>query len=487
MSLADFRFLIFFGIIYILLWGIKGIERLYRRQNSIAAQRVLLVASYIFVAIADWHFCLWIFAMTLISYVAAIQIAHAAETGKAKRKKIWFVFSVVSAIFMLVVLKYFNFLTTSLCSWIGITSVPIRFIMPIGISFYTFSALSYVIDVYREKYMACNKFEEFALYISFFPKLVSGPIVRANEFLTQLRETRGVSLKNLEVGIQIFVLGLFKKIVLADHLGVFVDEVFSFPNAFDGITCMLAIVSYSLQIYFDFSGYSDLAIGVAKMCGYDFEKNFNLPYISKNLSEFWKRWHISLSSWLQEYLYYSLGGNRKGPIRTYINLFLTMLIGGLWHGANWTFVVWGAFHGIGLIAHKLFLKWKKNVRSAHNNTGLVSKGISIVMTFFVVTLGWVFFRADSLSNAITMFVQIFSLNEGIRHIYSWSIFSIVLLTVMTMVAAYTSKKKGLGRIEGGYTTFDLTRIEALILFFVFCGLTIGMGYYGDTAFIYGKF
>lgn len=483
MSFTSFTFIVFFSLVYLVLWIIKGIEHISGLSGRYT-QWFLLLASYTFVVMTDWHFCIWLMLATLIGYLSAIKIEQAKCQ---KTAKIWMQVSVVFVVGILVIFKYINFVTPFINSWFGITSLPVNIIFPIGLSFYTFSVISYILDVYHGKYKACYRFEQFALYISFFPKLVSGPIVRANNFLQQLEERRSVSLKNLEVGIQIFMLGLFKKIVLADHLGVFVDEVFAIPNAFDSITCLLAIVSYSLQIYFDFSGYSDLAIGIAKMCGYDFDRNFNLPYISRNLTEFWKRWHISLSSWLQEYLYISLGGNRKGQIRTYFNLFLTMVIGGLWHGNSMTFLVWGAFHGIVLIAHKLFVKWWKKNSVSGKTVSIAGNIVSVILTFIVVTIGWVFFRADSMSNAMTIFKVIISSNAGICHIYSWSLFAIVFLVITTLYYTLKCKKIGMDKIEEIYPQLDLTKLWALICFFVFCGLTIGMGYYGDTAFIYGKF
>jgi alginate O-acetyltransferase complex protein AlgI len=231
-------------------------------------------------------------------------------------------------------------------------SLPI--ILPVGISFYTFQSLSYTIDVYRKKIVAEKDFLKLALYISFFPQLVAGPIVRASDFLPQLEEHRNVSLHNFKIGIQIGIFGLFKKVVIADWLSVFVDDVFSTPNAFHAMSILLAVIAYAIQIYFDFSGYSDMAIGCAKCLGYDFARNFNMPYISRNISEFWRRWHISLSSWLKEYVYIPMGGNRKGICRTYIHNMVTMLLGGLWHGADWTFVAWGGVHGIALCIHKVY-------------------------------------------------------------------------------------------------------------------------------------
>lgn len=225
---------------------------------------------------------------------------------------------------------------------------------------------------------------DLALYLAFFPKFLSGPIVRPDKFRKQLQSgAQGIDLNNLQTGIQLVVWGMFKKMVIADHLAIFVEDVFSAPGAFHSFTCIWAMISYSLQIYFDFSGYSDMAIGLAKMLGIEIDKNFDLPYISKNVTEFWKRWHISLSSWLQDYVYISLGGNRKGKIRTQVNLILTMLLGGLWHGASWTYIVWGGIHGLALVIHKKFRTMCKS------ETSNVKEICSIILTFIYITITWV--------------------------------------------------------------------------------------------------
>ena len=340
-------------------------------------------------------------------------------------------------------------------------------------------------DVYRKKYSAYRDFLSVALFIAFFAKLTSGPVVRANKFIDQLNEEHHVSLKNLETGIQIVAVGLFKKMVLADHLSVFVDDVFGAPKAFSGFTVLFAIISYALQIYFDFAGYSDIAIGIAKILGYDLDKNFDLPYASLNPTEFWKRWHITLSSWLQEYLYYPLGGNRKGKIRTYINLFLTMLIGGLWHGANWTFVIWGAINGMALVVHKIFLKWKVDKFGSRDAGNKFWKTVSGILTFVFVCICWVFFRASSVGNAFDVFGSVFN-TVGITQIYSWAILAVVIAAA-EIIVAIVKKKKREGKIISRYIILDLSKLLPLALFFAFVGITAILAYLGDTSFIYGKF
>lgn len=368
------------------------------------------------------------------------------------------------------IFKYYNFFVESFCELFSISSAgTLNIILPVGISFYTFQAISYIADVRLGRLQAEHSFVNVALYIAFFPQLVAGPIVKASEFLPQLSEDRNVSIRNLETGLQIFVFGLFKKIVLADNLSVYVDEVFRYPTLFSAGTIVLAVASYAMQIYFDFSGYSDMAIGSAKCLGYDFSRNFNMPYLSKNVSEFWKRWHISLSTWLKEYLYISLGGNRKGKIRTYINLMLTMVLGGLWHGANWTFVAWGALHGAALCVHKIFAG-KDRKRSVVRNI------LCVVITDIFVCLCWIFFRADNISTAFIIIQRMFSFDRGVSHLYSWTFVSLVLMITCHIKAYRKSASKEF--CNGYYEVMDLGKVSSLIIWFVFIGLTISTGIYG---------
>jgi alginate O-acetyltransferase complex protein AlgI len=259
---------------------------------------ILLAASYIFYGWWDWRFCSLMLILTIVAYFSALQI------GKQIYARRYVILGVAVPLIILGIFKYFNFFVSSFSRVFGIHSAgSLQIILPVGISFYTFQSLSYTIDVYRRKIVPEKDFIKLALYIAFFPQLVAGPIVRASDFLPQLEEDRNINIDNFKIGIQIFAFGLFKKIVIADWLSVFVDDVFRTPNAFHAISLILAVIAYAIQIYFDFSGYSDMAIGCAKCLGYDFVRNFNMPYISRNITEFWRRWHISLSSWLKEYLY----------------------------------------------------------------------------------------------------------------------------------------------------------------------------------------
>lgn len=479
MSFTEYRFFIFFAVVYVLLWCAKLIVG--RKSCFMTVNKVLLlVASYALTAIVDLKFCFSLTLVIALIYFLALGINHSE-----KYRKLCLFAGVFVILVQLGIFKYYNFFASSISSLLSIDYIAVKLMAPLGISFYSFSAIGYLVDVYREKYEANKSFLDVALYISFFTKLVSGPIVKPAKFFSQLDAEHTVNLRRLEKGIQIVVLGMFKKMVLADNLSVFVNDVFGASSAFDGLTVLLAMVSYSMQIYFDFSGYSDIAIGFSYMLGFDFDKNFDLPYVSQNPTEFWKRWHISLSQWLQEYLYISLGGNRKGKFRTNLNLFLTMLIGGLWHGASFTFVAWGAMNGVALIVHKYFAKIIKKNSDVIKVNPTVKKMLSAFLCFVFVTCTWVFFRAESFANAAEMFAGL-AASEGVRQLYSWSFFALLFL-LAEIIYAEINKKRNDGKVTAEYLILDLTKLKGLVLFFTFVCITILFAYMGNTAFIYGNF
>lgn len=468
MTFNSFSFIFFFiGIIIVLLI-----------TNNYRVRKIeLLVASYIFYGCWDWRFLGLLFGVSMIAYICGVKVLQ-EET----RAKLWLRIGVVIPLVVLGIFKYYNFFVDSFCDVFRISNAAnINIILPVGISFYTFQAISYVVDVFRSRedcsfnYKNCT-LSDVLLYISFFPQLVAGPIVKAKDFLPQLKEDRKISVKGLEEGIQIFLLGLFKKIVVADHIAVFVDEVYRMPDIFDSKTVLLAVLAYSVQIYCDFSGYSDMAIGCAKCIGYDLRKNFEVPYLSKNVSEFWHRWHISLSTWLKEYLYIPLGGNRKGCVRTYLNLFITMTLGGIWHGANWTFVIWGMLHGIALCIHKFFFPVKI---TAHVEGNFVSQVIRIVVNYLFVSVVWIFFRADSITQAMSILKGLIR-QDGVSHIFSWAVFGLLFMIVESVIETYRRKKKAC-------IYLDLSKVSGLTFFIIALGLTISLAYVGENPFIYFQF
>lgn len=466
MNFVSVAFFVFFAILLCL-------QSLIRSANI--RQLILLAASYVFYGWWDWRFCFLMLGLTLVAYITALMLE------KRKSRAILCV-GVVVPLAVLLYFKYTNFFIDSFCALFGIVNPgALNIILPVGISFYTFQSLSYTIDVWRSKVKISHNFAKFALYISFFPQLVAGPIVKAADFLPQLDEDRRPNRKNVWRGIQIFVWGMLKKAVLADRLSGFVDSVYAAPAAFSSATVLLAVIAYAMQIYFDFSGYSDMAIGCAKCLGYDLNVNFDLPYISQNVSEFWKRWHISLSTWLQEYLYIPLGGNRKGQARTYLNLMLTMLLGGLWHGAGVNFVLWGALHGAALCIHKA---WSK--RHPRKEKGRLQTVLHVLATFAFVTLCWVFFRAQSISDALVVLKKLVFWESGIHHPYTWAIAVPPVLLLGTLWCVCRCKKIG-GGIHEVLPEFDADSFVSVMLFTLLVGLTLILMHTGGSPFIYFQF
>ncbi|MGB2274025.1 MAG: MBOAT family O-acyltransferase, partial [Flavicella sp.] len=308
--------------------------------------------------------------------------------------------SICSNLGLLAYFKYTNFFIDILNSF-GSDIEALDIFLPVGISFYTFQTLSYSIDVYRGNIEPERDFWNFSFYVTFFPQLVAGPIVRAVDFLPQLHKTLKVSREDFGKAVFLIGNGLFKKAIISDYISSnFVDRIFENPSLYSGIENIFGIYGYTLQIYCDFSGYSDMAIGIALLLGFRLPDNFKHPYMATSITEFWRRWHISLSFWLRDYLYISLGGNRKGVIKTYRNLMLTMLLGGLWHGAHWKFVLWGALHGTALCLEKFFMKYVSYQKN------LLTKSISWVLTFHCIAFAWIFFRVDSYTKAIEILKNI---------------------------------------------------------------------------------
>jgi alginate O-acetyltransferase complex protein AlgI len=472
MALNNFYFICYLIVFTVLMLAVQLVFYAGKKQGADKVQCVLLlVFSYFCICMSDWKFAFCVLAVTLIAYGCGRRIQRTKSRAVLST-------GILALTAILGYFKYMNFFAENICRLIGRDAVVFQIILPVGISFYTFSAIAYLVDVYRGTYPAEQNFLYVALYIAFFPKLVAGPIVRGREFFPQVRNYRGITWDAASVGVQIFAVGLFKKLVLADRLGVFVDDVFICPSAYNTGTVVLAAVSYSMQIYFDFSGYSDMAIGISKLFGFDFAPNFNLPYLAENVSDFWKRWHISLSSWLRDYLYIPLGGSRKGECRTYMNLMIVMLVSGLWHGAGWTFLVWGFFYGILSCIHR---KMSRNGRESHR------KLLHMALTFVVVTLLWMIFRADNMKKAVQFMKAMFSVHTGIGQPYTWSFFAMAVLAAASVAAYVKAKREGLERIDGFYPVMDLSKCPGQIAFFTLMGLTIIMGYYGNTAFIYGNF
>jgi alginate O-acetyltransferase complex protein AlgI len=358
----------------------------------------LLAASWLFYLSWNPWFIWVILFTTVVDYWAGLLIESA---GTPRRRYLWLLLSLCTNLGFLAVFKYTNFfLTNSLAvarelSWPA-PAWSVSIILPLGISFHTFQGISYTLDVYRGKVRAVRSFVDFALFVAFFPQLVAGPIVRAVEFLPQMATPPRVTPDQAAEGLHWFLLGLFKKTFLADRLAEFVDPVFAHPFAYDAVTHRWAVLAYAAQIYCDFSGYSDIAIGCAKWFGFELPRNFNFPYLAGNITDFWKRWHISLSTWMRDYVYIPLGGSRQGSLRTYINLLLTMTLCGLWHGASWNYVLWGAYNGVLLALHRLYdqaLSGRPWADAIRNHPAF--RLLAVLGTFLLVASGLVLVRSES--------------------------------------------------------------------------------------------
>ncbi len=375
------------------------------------AQNVwLLAASYIFYGWWDWRFLGLIFISTLVDYVCGLLIDRQPDKPR-QRKYVWI--SCATNLGILGVFKYYDFFVHSmvnLLSQIGFhPNLPfLEVILPVGISFYTFQTLSYTIDIYRGKLKPCRDFLDFSLFVAFYPQLVAGPIERARHLIPQIQTTRIVNSQDFPEGCHLILLGLFKKVAIADTIAPQVDLIFTDPSTQSTSALIGGVYLFAIQIYGDFSGYSDIARGLSKLHGFDLMENFNQPYFARSITEFWRRWHISLSTWLRDYLYIPLGGNRCGKRRMYLNLMITMVLGGLWHGASWRFVAWGGLHGIFLAVHKMMLGHRTEKETESFSARPFINMMKIIAVFHLVCLTWIYFRASSFSSALVYIQSIFT-------------------------------------------------------------------------------
>jgi len=389
---------------------------------------LLLAASYFFYMSWNWKFAPLLLTLTVVDYVAAIWIEQSHHRKGA------LVLSLACNLGFLAIFKYYNFAASNVATLLGFPAARFYFdiVLPLGISFHTFQSISYVVDVYRGQQKAIRRPLDYALYIAFFPQLVAGPIVRARDFFRDLYDWRAPSSEDIKRGGFLVAMGLAKKVALADNFALVSDRYFGSVAAQPGgAAAWGAVFAFAMQIFFDFSGYTDMAIGFARLMGFYFPVNFRQPYLAISITDFWRRWHISLSSWLRDYLYIPLGGNRHGKLATYRNLMLTMLLGGLWHGANWNFLIWGGYHGLLLSLERLFGQAKHRERTWA--LGDVPRSIA---TFILVCVGWVFFRAAKVHDALLVVSRLFQMPRG-----QWPIEpALMILTLAGLAVALVEER-----------------------------------------------
>lgn len=397
MLFNSLRFLLIFPLIFGVHWAIPA------RWNQVRKVFLILV-SYLLYMNFKPAFALVLLGVTLVTYWGGqfLQLRDESEEIRDKRKQLVWCFALL-ALLPLLVFKYYNFLNESISD--GLAAIGLQFALPglnwavpVGISFFTFQAVGYMLDVYHGRIKAEDNFIDYLLFVSFFPQIASGPISKASELLPQIKKERIFNYAQAVSGLRYLLWGLFLKVALADRAGIYVDTVFSEYTKFSGLGCFIGSLLYSVQIYADFAGYSLMAVGLAKTLGFDLINNFRRPYFSVSITDFWRRWHISLSRWLKDYVYIPMGGSRCSKARNYWNIFVTFLVSGIWHGANWTFIVWGILHGVCQIIEKAFAWNKKDYR------GLARLG-RILLTFFIVTIAWTIFRSPSIRETFGYFAR----------------------------------------------------------------------------------
>lgn len=398
-------FAIFLPVVFVLYW--------FATKGRLKAQNILLlVASYFFYACWDWRFLFLLIFSTLLDYYTGIKME---EAPNRRMKKFWFWLSISVNVGFLGVFKYFDFFSKSFAEGLShlglqVNPVTLDIILPVGISFYTFHGLSYVIDIYKERIKAERNFIDYSVFVSFFPLLVAGPIERATHLLPQIKKERTFNYAKAVDGLRQILWGLFKKIVIADQCAEYANMIFNNSGDHSGSTLVLGALFFTFQIYGDFSGYSDIAIGTAKLFGIDLLRNFAFPYFSRDIAEFWRRWHISLSTWFRDYLYIPLGGSKGGTWMKVRNTFIIFLVSGFWHGANWTFIVWGLLNALYIMPSIIF-------NTHRDNLDIVAQGrllpnfkelFSLILTFGLTVFAWIFFRANSVEHAFGFIGEIFS-------------------------------------------------------------------------------
>lgn len=472
MLFNSIEFFLFLPIVFVLYWFV--FNKSLRIQNLL-----VLLSSYIFYGWWDFRFLALIFISTVCDYLIGLYLASSVYK---KRKKILLLCSIFINLSLLGFFKYYNFFIES---WINfsyslgyeIKNVwALSIILPVGISFYTFQTMSYTIDIYRNKLSPTKDFISFASFVSFFPQLVAGPIERASNLLPQILKKRNFSYEQGIQGFRLIVWGLFKKVVVADKLAPIVENIFSNYQDFEGGTLWLGVIYFAFQIYCDFSGYSDIAIGLSKLFGIELMSNFKFPYFSRNIGEFWRRWHISLSSWFRDYIYIPLGGSKKGKWKSIRNILIIFIISGFWHGANWTFIFWGLYHSILFIPSFIFKANRKFVNSVVAENGLLPslrETFQVLVTFLLITIGWVFFRNKTLNDSFEYLSIMFS-SFSLKYPFD-SVF--IYITILISLEYLIRREE---RLKADYFKFDW-------VIFLILSLLIYLDLGSEKQFIYFQF
>jgi D-alanyl-lipoteichoic acid acyltransferase DltB (MBOAT superfamily) len=468
-------FAAFFLVVFILSWLLMPRFQIWKL--------FMIAASYFFYATWDWKFCFLLVGFTVVNQAGALLVASAGTKGGRKR---WLVATLALDLLILGFFKYYGFFVSSadnLLERIGLGApLPLlKIVLPVGISFLTFRVITYVVGVYRGQIRSAPHLDV-ALYVSFFPYLLAGPIVRANEFLPQLQSPRDP--RHIDVGRAAFLIfaGLAKKILIADYLAAsLVNNVFASPGDYSSWDVLVAVLGYSVQIYCDFSAYSDIAIGTALLLGFRFPDNFNAPYTAVSIRDFWRRWHMTLSSWLRDYLYIPLGGNRKGRVRTYVNLMVTFLLAGLWHGAGWTFIFWGGLHGLGLTGEHMAMDRRKQLGLPEPERRGLQLALRRAWVFAFVTFAWIFFRADTLGGAFRVIGRFFTGWTAPTAGVTWQLVTLIFVGVAIQ---YIPRQVTAG-IESGFSRLGPI-LQGLA---VAAGLFLigALGPQGPALFLYFKF
>jgi alginate O-acetyltransferase complex protein AlgI len=474
------QFAIFLVAVFFLYWGAKDKLKL---QNFI-----LLASSYYFYSCWDYRFLFLLIFSTFLDYFTGLKI-HQAQSKKTR--KTWLAISVIINLGFLGAFKYYNFFAanfSSLLDTVGMHTDPwtLNVILPVGISFYTFHGLSYVFDIYNDKITPRKNFIDYSVFVSFFPLLVAGPIERATHLLPQVEAPRKFDYAKAVDGMRQILWGLFKKVVIADNCAEIVNMIFSNHTAYSGSTLLLGAVLFAFQIYGDFSGYSDIALGTARLFGFELLRNFSYPYFSRDIAEFWRRWHISLSSWFRDYLYYPLGGSRVNKIKRIRNTFIIFLVSGFWHGANWTFIVWGGLNAAYFLPLLITDKNRNNLEIAAKGHKLpsLSEIFQIVTTFILTVFAWIFFRSASVSQALSYIKKIFSksLFEAPKTISAQAPYLYVLI-ILLMVIEWMQREK-----KHGLEMHSMARLPIRWSVYVTMIIVIfRFGFFKETQFIYFQF